>query len=171
MNGQQALLVKLARFLARRVPGKFWAVVLKRLVSPGTKRAPCSLTQIKRNVLGKEGKIVVVVGDVLADRRINEVPKMRVAALRFSETARAAILKAGGECMTLDQLALVAPKGTNTLLLRGSAFRKVQRHYGAPGVPGSHAAPKLGNRKANLRGRKHERARGRRNSKAWKVRA
>lgn len=40
---------------------------------------------------------------------------MKVTALRFTETARARIEKAGGECLTFDQLALRAPLGQNTV--------------------------------------------------------
>lgn len=42
--------------------------------------------------------------------------------MRFTETARARILKAGGEVLTFDQLALRAPKGQNTILLQGELF-------------------------------------------------
>lgn len=48
------------------------------------------------------GRIVVVVGTVTDDIRLFEVPKLTVAALRFTETARARILKAGGKVLTLD---------------------------------------------------------------------
>ena len=60
---------------------------------------------------------------------------MTVCALRFSDTARARITKAGGECLTFDQLALRAPTGENTLLLRGcKSHRDVAKHFGAPGA-------------------------------------
>lgn len=36
---------------------------------------------------------------------------MTVAALRFTETARAKIVKAGGKCLTLDQLIMTTPTG------------------------------------------------------------
>ena len=36
---------------------------------------------------------------------------MTVAALRFTEAARAKIVKAGGKCLTLDQLIMTAPTG------------------------------------------------------------
>lgn len=52
------------------------------------------------------GKVAVVVGTVTDDVRLLDTPKMSVAALRFTSGARARILKAGGECLTLDQLAL-----------------------------------------------------------------
>jgi hypothetical protein len=60
-----------------------------------------------------EGKIAVLVGTVTDDVRLYEVPKgMKVCALKFTETARARIIAAGGECMTFDQLATVSPTGT-----------------------------------------------------------
>ncbi len=54
----------------------------------------------------------MVVGTVTDDIRLLEVPKLTVAALRFTENARARILKAGGKVLTLDQLVLLAPTGT-----------------------------------------------------------
>lgn len=56
-------------------------------------------------------RIAVVIGTVTDDQRQLEVPKMTVAALKFTETARARILNAGGKCLTLDQLVLLAPTG------------------------------------------------------------
>lgn len=57
----------------------------------------------------------MIVGTVTDDIRSHEVPPMKVTALRFTETARARIEKAGGECLTFDQLALRAPLGQNTV--------------------------------------------------------
>ena len=82
--------------------------------------------------LGKDaGRTAVVVGVVTDDHRTLDMPKLNVAALRFTETARARILAAGGECVTFDQLALRAPKGSNTVLLRGPKnAREAVRHFG-----------------------------------------
>merc|ERR1712151_1409160 len=91
---------------------------------------------------------------VTDDVRLLEVPKMTVAALRFTETARARIVKAGGRCMTLDELIMTAPTGSNTLLLRASKDREAKKHFGrAPGVPGSHTKPYV-----RSKGRKFEKA-------------
>ena len=101
-----------------------------------TNRPPMSIAQLKKFMDKKEAgdKIAVVVGTVTDDVRMYEVPKMTVCALRFSETARARITKAGGECLTFDQLALRAPTGENTLLLRGAkSHRETAKHFGAPG--------------------------------------
>ena len=64
----------------------------------------------------QENQIAVIVGSVTDDKRVYEVPAMKVAALRFTETARARIVNAGGECLTFDQLALRAPLGQNTVI-------------------------------------------------------
>jgi hypothetical protein len=43
--------------------------------------------------------------------------------------------QAGGECLTFDQLALRAPTGSNTVLLRGPKnAREAVKHFGAPGM-------------------------------------
>ncbi|KAM0019858.1 putative ribosomal protein L18e [Helianthus debilis subsp. tardiflorus] len=62
----------------------------------------------------KEDKIVIGVGTVTNDVRVHEIPCIKVTALRFIETARARIEKAGGECLTFDELALRAPLGQDT---------------------------------------------------------
>ena len=111
-------------------------------------------------------KICVVVGTVTDDVREFDVPKLRVCALRFTGNARARILKAGGECLTFDQLALAAPTGEGTVLLRGPKMaREAVKHFGpAPGVPHSHTKPYV-----RSKGRKFEKARGRRKSRGYKA--
>ncbi|MFQ6667904.1 hypothetical protein Gotur_033758, partial [Gossypium turneri] len=171
---------------------KFNAVILKRLFMSKTNKPPLSLSRLIQFMKGKEDKIAVVVGAVTDDIRVYEVPALKVTALRFTETARARIEKAGGECLTFDQLALRAPLGQNTVhksstynfflvvydndyqvlgsnmqvLLRGPKnAREAVKHFGpAPGVPHSHTKPYV-----RAKGRKFERARGRRNSKGFRV--
>merc|ERR1712136_227486 len=114
------ILVKLYRFLARRTDAKFNKVILKRLFMSKTNTPPISLARIARRVKRSESeKICVVVGTVTDDVRLLDVPKLTVCALRFTDGARTRILKAGGEIMTFDQLALKAPTGKNTLLIQG----------------------------------------------------
>lgn len=88
---------------------------------------------------GNEGKLIVTVSTVTDDNRIVSIPKLTICALRFTEGARARILKAGGECLTFDQLALRSPTGKKTLLMQGPRrAREACRHFGAaPGVPHS----------------------------------
>eukprot|EP01018_Ginkgo_biloba_P041066 Gb_21301 [translate_table: standard] len=129
-------------------------------------KPPLSLSRLARYMEGKDDKIAVVVGTVTDDIRVYDLPPLKVTALKFTETARARILKAGGECWTFDQLALRAPLGQNTVLLRGPKNnREAVKHFGrAPGVPHSHTKPYV-----RSKGRKYEKARGRRNSRGYKV--
>jgi len=161
------LLVKLYRFLARRTNAKFNRIVLKRLFMSKNNRPPLSISRLSRYMKkkGRENKIAVVIGTITDDKRIFEIPKLKVCALKVTEAARGRILKAGGELITFDQLALRAPKGQNTVLLQGRrTAREAFRHFGpAPGVPKSHTKPYL-----KSKGRKFERARGRRASRGYK---
>ncbi|KAF4011201.1 hypothetical protein G4228_002270 [Cervus hanglu yarkandensis] len=161
------LLVKLYRFLARRTNSTFNQVVLKRLFMSRTNRPPLSLSRMirKMKLPGREGKTAVVVGTITDDVRVQEVPKLKVCALRVSSRARSRILKAGGKILTFDQLALDSPKGCGTVLLSGPRKgREVYRHFGkAPGTPHSHTKPYV-----RSKGRKFERARGRRASRGYK---
>ncbi len=160
------LAVKLYKFLARRTGAEFAKTVHHRLIMSKTNRPPLSLSKVKKFMKGKEDKICVVVGTVTDDVREFDVPKLRVCALRFTGNARARILKAGGECLTFDQLALTAPTGEGTVLLRGPKMaREAVKHFGpAPGVPHSHTKPYV-----RSKGRKFEKARGRRKSRGYKA--
>eukprot|EP01001_Neometanema_parovale_P011885 NODE_8146_length_720_cov_694.197655_g7894_i0.p1 GENE.NODE_8146_length_720_cov_694.197655_g7894_i0~~NODE_8146_length_720_cov_694.197655_g7894_i0.p1 ORF type:complete len:195 (-),score=42.04 NODE_8146_length_720_cov_694.197655_g7894_i0:84-668(-) len=173
-NPYVRVLIKIYKFLARRAKCPFNRVVAKRLMMSRNNRPPVSTSKICR-VLRKRvnwRKIAVVCADVTADTRRIFLPKLTVCAMRFTATARARIEASGGRCMSFDQLALVAPTGSNCQLIRGKkSTRKECKSYGAPGVPGSHAVPKMGGRKPAMRGRKFERARGRRKSHHWKVKS
>merc|ERR1711970_1193682 len=160
------LLVKLYRFLARRTESKFNRIVLRRLFMSKINRPPLSIARLVRNMKkdGNADKIAVCVGTITNDTRIFDVPKMTICALRVTEKARERILKAGGEIMTFDQLAVGAPTGKNTLMIQGPRkARTAEKHFGAAGRPGSHVKPFV-----RSKGRKFERARGRRQSRGYK---
>jgi large subunit ribosomal protein L18e len=158
------LLVKLYRFLARRTNSKFNKVVLKRLFMSRVNRPALSIARLAKYLADKEDKIAVIVGTVTDDSRLLTVPKLTVAALRVTQSARARIVKAGGEVLTFDQLALRSPLGKGTILLRGpKKGREAVKHFGKPGAPGSSAKPHV-----RSKGRKFERARGRRASRGYK---
>jgi ribosomal protein L18E len=94
-------------------------------------RPPVSISRIAANIKEDDKRTVVVVGTITDDNRLLTVPKVTVAALRFTSTARARIEAAGGEAITLDQLALRTPTGANTLLLRGPKnAREAVKHFG-----------------------------------------
>jgi len=133
----------------------------------GMNRPPLSIARIARNLAKEKAnadKIVVVVGTVTNDLRIFDVPKMTLCALKVTEKARDRVLKAGGEIITFDQLALRAPTGKGTFLIQGPRKqREANKKFGAAGRPGSHVKPLV-----RSKGRKFERARGRRASRGYK---
>ncbi|KAI4793120.1 hypothetical protein E4T44_12718, partial [Aureobasidium sp. EXF-8845] len=97
-NPYTALLVKLYRFLTRRTDSKFNATVLRRLYMSKINRPPMSLSKIVATAANKysakahEGKTIVLVGTVTDDNRLLELPKLSIAALRYTNTARARIV-------------------------------------------------------------------------------
>lgn len=138
-----------------------------------TNRPPMSVSRLiylSKNAGGvakgsEAPKTIVVVGSITDDNRMAaaEFPKLSVAALRFTQTARERIVAAGGECLTLDQLALRSPKGSNTILLRGvKTAREANKHFGFG--PHKHKKPYV-----RSKGRKFEQGRGRRKSRGFKV--
>ena len=160
-------------------------VVLRRLFLSKTNRPPISLSKITKETSAAtelESKIIVAVSTVTDDIRLTTVPKLTIAALRFTATAKARILAAGGEAITLDQLALRSPTGANTILLRGKRnSREAVKHFGMglsfwlPHVckqygllcctgPHKHKKPHV-----TSKGRKFEMGRGRRKSRGFKV--
>jgi len=163
------LLVKLYRFLARRTDSKFNEKIVKRLYLSRGNRPPLGLSRLVKNLTrsGKcmPDKIGVAVTTITNDVRLYTVPKMTVCALKFTEKARERILAAGGECITLDQLAVRDPLGENSMLYEGprKAMKKY-KYFGAPGVPGSKTRPLV-----RSKGRKFEKARGRRESRGFKI--
>ncbi|KAK1916292.1 hypothetical protein P3342_004110 [Pyrenophora teres f. teres] len=168
-NPYVKLLVRLYKFLARRTDAPFNKTVLRRLMMSKTNRPPVSLSKIVATAANKhsakthEGKTIVIVGTVTDDNRMLEVPKLSIAALRFTASARARVEKAGGECLTIDEVATRFPTGSNTLLLRGPKnSREAFKHFGFG--PHSHKKPYV-----ESKGRKFERARGRRRSRGFKV--
>jgi len=164
-NPYLKLLCRLYGFLSRRTDSKFNAVIAKRLMKARRWKAPLSLMRLVRHTKGAPTtRIAACVGTITDDARLFDMPKLSVCALRFTETARARIVKAGGECLTFDQLALRNPTGAGVVLLRGPTKRTTDRHFGkAPGLPGSHTRPHV-----RSKGRKFEKARGRRNTCGYK---
>lgn len=63
--------------------------------------------------------------DVIVTEMLTLVAFVQVCALKVTAGARRRILKAGGQVMTFDQLALAAPKGQGTVLLSGKSLNRM----------------------------------------------
>ena len=173
-NVYHRLLVKLYKFLARRTTSKFNKCILKRLLNSRVNRTPVSLSKLakyadRKSVKDEKAKgndvIFAVVGTVTNDLRVLDLPEIKVCALKFTEKAREKITSAKGKCITFDQLAINRPNGENVILLRGTRDREAKKHFGkAPGLPDANTKPYV-----RSKGRKFERARGRRRSRGYKA--
>ena len=130
---------------------------------------PIGLARLAKYMSKKEGRIAVIVSKVTDDVRMVECPKMSVCALSFTENARKRIIAAGGECLTFDQLALRAPTGTNTVLLRGPESREALSHFGKRTTVNNPHAYDGVKPYVRSKGRKFEKARGKRKSRGFKV--
>lgn len=159
------LLVKLYEFLARRTNSGFNKTVLKRLMMSRTNRPPMGLGRVRRYMQDRTDKIAVIVGTVTDDARLDghSFPALRLCALHVTEAARKRILDNGGEIMTFDQLALTSPKGADTIILRGRKTARVANRYFGKVYGENKARPHV-----RSKGRTFEKARGRRNSRAYK---
>jgi large subunit ribosomal protein L18e len=105
-------------------------------------RPAMGIARVARYMKGQEDKFSVIVGTVTDDIRLTgcKLPALKIVALRVTEGARARIVQAGGEIFTFDQLAMMAPKGKNTVILRGRKSARVSaKYFGTPGVPNSTA--------------------------------
>merc|ERR1712010_370586 len=80
------LLVKLYRFMARRVECQFNKVILKRLFMSKMNRPPISVSKLVKLTAGKD-QVAVMVGTFSDDVRMLEAPKgLKGCALRFTES-------------------------------------------------------------------------------------
>lgn len=151
----------------RRTGASFNKVVLKRLCMSKANRHPIGVARLQRYMAGKEDKLAVFVGTVTDDVRLEgrKLAALKIVALKVTEGARARILAAGGEIYTFDQLAMMRPTGANTVLLRGRRNARVAtRYFGTPGSSGATVRPRV-----RSKGRKFEKARGRRASRGFKI--
>ncbi len=81
---------------------------------------------------GEHGEIITAGSTASAVRIAVQRTLLRIYS--WLTTAPLCPQQAGGEVMTFDQLALLKPTGTDTVLLRGpKSQREANKHFGAPG--------------------------------------
>ncbi len=106
--------LKLAISMFRKTKAKFWKALAEKISLPKRRRIKINVSKIGR--LTVEGETVVVPGKVLGGGKINH--PVTVAAVSFSSKALEKIRKAGGECISLNELAKRNPKGSRVKILR-----------------------------------------------------
>lgn len=102
------------REVGRANGSRAWLVVAEELEGPARERAEVNLSKIER--YANEGEMIVVPGAVLGYGKIRK--KVRVAALRFTRSAKEKLLRAGCEVLTLEEAARVNPGASNVRIMR-----------------------------------------------------
>ena len=99
---------------SRENDAPIWREIAKRMQSPKRSHATVNVSSINRHTAA--GETIVVHGKVLGTGEINH--PVAVGAFDFSDGARSKITDAGGECMTIEELAERNPTGSNVRIIR-----------------------------------------------------
>jgi len=86
---------------------KLWKAVARGLNRPRRVKFEVNLSRIERYAKARE--VIVVPGNVLGNGDIRK--NVTVAAIKFSGSAKEKLMKAGGECLSIEELYEKNPKG------------------------------------------------------------
>jgi len=106
-NPQLVELILELRQVAASQQSDLWSDIADRLEKPNRLWAQVNLDRL--GVALQQNEIALVPGKVLSTG--TPTRGIKVAAVNFSENARAKIQQVGGQCLTLRELAKMAPKG------------------------------------------------------------
>jgi len=98
---------------SREMKAPIWLAVAEKLERPRRKRVEVNLSRIQR--YSQPNETIVVPGVVLGSGELKK--QVRVAAWRFSESARKKIEEAGGKCLSNLELVKENTKGSNVKIL------------------------------------------------------
>ena len=92
---------------------QIWRDIAIRLEKPLRNWAAINLDRINRYI--NDNETALIPGKVLSSGELTK--KISVAAWSFSEKARQKIEKAGGKCLTIEELVKINPKGKDIRIL------------------------------------------------------
>lgn len=106
--------IRVLKKRSRSEDAPIWRAVAEQLGKPRQRRVTVNVGRIDKH--SKEGDTVLVAGRVLGAGPLTH--PITVAAFQFSESARLKIEKAGGKCISIEELTKLNPKGTEVKLIR-----------------------------------------------------
>ncbi len=113
-NPQLMELIDALKQTAREQHVAIWKELARRLEAPSKNHAEVNLSRLNRSTSSND--VVVVPGKVLGTGSIDH--PISIAALNFSEAARAKILAASGTIATLGEVIETEPRGSNIKIIR-----------------------------------------------------
>jgi large subunit ribosomal protein L18e len=113
-NSRLLDLISDLKTLSRENEVNIWRDISKRLERPTRNYAEVNLSKINRLTI--EDNTIIVPGKVLGAGNIEH--RVTVAALNFSNNAMEKIVKKGGSCLTIEQLASENPSGSGIKIMQ-----------------------------------------------------
>jgi large subunit ribosomal protein L18e len=113
-NPRTRHIIKLLRKASRSNNAEIWRTISDSLSAPSRKSVAINLGKIDK--LTQKGDFVAIPGKVLGFGNVSK--RIDVAALSFSQTARAKISQAGGKAVPLEVLLKLNPRGRGVKILR-----------------------------------------------------
>ncbi|WGI17302.1 50S ribosomal protein L18e [Methanonatronarchaeum sp. AMET-Sl] len=99
---------------SREEESNLWRDIARRLEKPQKNYAEVNLSKIERHA--EDNQEIIIPGKVLGAGRINK--EATIAAIKFSNTAREKIERAGGETITIQELMEQNPSGTGIKIIK-----------------------------------------------------
>jgi large subunit ribosomal protein L18e len=90
---------------AEKMDKPYWKDLARRLSKPRRSYATVNLSKINR--YSKKGEIILVPGKVLSSGNLEH--PVEIAALSFSSEARKKVERAGGKCLSIEELLELNP--------------------------------------------------------------
>jgi large subunit ribosomal protein L18e len=98
---------------SRELKAPIWLAIAEKLEKPRRKKVEVNISDVERNA--KQNETIIVPGVVLSSGELSK--NVKVAAWRFSKKAKEKIEKAGGKCISIEELMKENPKGSNVKIL------------------------------------------------------
>jgi len=113
-NPRTTALVSDLKAKSRENEAPIWRAIAEYMEHPNRSHATVNLSRINRHTA--ENESVVVPGKVLGAGELRH--PVAVGAFNFSEGAELKITDAGGECLTIEEMANRNPSGANVRIIR-----------------------------------------------------
>ena len=98
---------------SRKEDAAIWKTVAQKLERSNRRIAEVNLSDISRHA--KADETILVPGKVLSNGDLKD--KVNVVAFNFSAKAQEKIKSAGGECISIEEIMKINPKGSNIRIM------------------------------------------------------
>ncbi|HID71518.1 MAG TPA: 50S ribosomal protein L18e [Thermoplasmata archaeon] len=112
-NPELQQLIQLLRKKSHEHQAPIWKDLAKRLGRSRKEWPSINVSRLEKHL--SEGQVVVVPGKLLGSGELTK--PFTVGAFKFSKKAREKIIKAGGTCVSIEELAEKNPKGSNIRIM------------------------------------------------------